>query len=458
MKIIQSFWSAQKDISTYSFGWLDAKYHLLSWILSSHQLKKHYDDVELVTDQAGYEILINRLKLPYTKVHVILDKLNKFDDKLWALAKIKAYSIQDEPFLHVDGDVFIWDKIDMGINNYDIIVQNEELITPYYDEMWSKVYPHLNCLPIVMRNYIEGVDRGAYNMGIFGASNLEFIKQYVNNSFEFVDSNIGFISSINDLNFNIFFEQVLLYQMAKECQLDVKYYIKENIGNNEYRDFGNFDKVPYDRKYLHLLGFFKKQPVVCKKLETYVMKYYPESYLRFMDSFKKPSFGKQKLIENNENSLLCLSQSYLLKLLKGHFLEKKHSNYHDLIGRDILLEGNVTQFSQFILLNVNFYIIPTSGFKFICKDNESYIQINNHSDLSIIVQSLEIDAIIFDVCKGYVQYSEFKILCLEYLGDDIPKELYKDFLKLIDDRVSYLISLGILFASIYPIKIGSVNH
>lgn len=68
-------------------------------------MREHFDQVELYTDKRGYEVLIEKLHLPYTQVHVI------YDDSLclpqhWAYAKIKTYSLQTEPFLHIDGDMY----------------------------------------------------------------------------------------------------------------------------------------------------------------------------------------------------------------------------------------------------------------------------------------------------------------------------------------------------------------
>ena len=112
MKIIQSFWTGNKNSLTDSYGWLLPIFNYLSWIISCNQLRRYYDDVTLVTDSQGYDVLINKLHLPYTDVIVSLDCLNHYNPNLWALAKIKAYQSIKEPFIHVDGDVFIWTKID----------------------------------------------------------------------------------------------------------------------------------------------------------------------------------------------------------------------------------------------------------------------------------------------------------------------------------------------------------
>ena len=91
MKIIQSFWSGNNDCLKDGYGWLSPIYHYASWILSCNQLHKYYDDVILVTDRVGYDVLIDKLHLPYADVIVCLDELSKYNPNLWALAKIKAY-------------------------------------------------------------------------------------------------------------------------------------------------------------------------------------------------------------------------------------------------------------------------------------------------------------------------------------------------------------------------------
>ena len=67
MKIIQSFWSAGKDVYADGFGWKHPELHFMSWALSCLSLREHYDDVTLYTDSAGYDVLINKLRLPYTR-------------------------------------------------------------------------------------------------------------------------------------------------------------------------------------------------------------------------------------------------------------------------------------------------------------------------------------------------------------------------------------------------------
>nr|WP_278019719.1 DUF6734 family protein [Flavobacterium ginsengisoli] len=204
MKIIQSFWSQNLDNPlAESYGWLSEAHNWLSWILSANQLAKFYK-VELYTDQKGYEILINQLQLPYHKVHVVLDELNHYHKSLWAMPKIKTYSLQDEPFLHIDGDVFIWKEFSDELLNGEFIAQNLEVTTEYYAEMWKDIYPHLVYVPEEMKDYINNHKNYAYNMGIIGGRNYEYFKKYATISSEFVDKNKLVWDSINGFNFNIF--------------------------------------------------------------------------------------------------------------------------------------------------------------------------------------------------------------------------------------------------------------
>ena len=60
MRIIQTFWSGGRDPLQYGYGWRHAEHNLMSWALSCCSLREHYDQVELYTDQRGYDLLRER--------------------------------------------------------------------------------------------------------------------------------------------------------------------------------------------------------------------------------------------------------------------------------------------------------------------------------------------------------------------------------------------------------------
>ncbi|WP_195253501.1 DUF6734 family protein [Hoylesella timonensis] len=313
MKIIQSFWGGHnKDIEN-PYGWANYRFHWLGWMLSSLQLRSHYEKVELYTDKFGYDLLVKKLRLPYTDVHVVLDELDTMPNGLWAMAKIESYGLQTEPFLHIDGDVFIFDYLPQELLTCGIITQNKEYATEYYMDRWKKISPILQYIPKLMNNFHKGINNVAYNMGIIGGNDIDFFKGYSRASKEFVYNNYDVWDKLDTLNFNVFFEQVLLYAYAERESKNINVLIKEEFCDNQYYGFDDFDSIPIGKKYLHLLGNFKQRNFVCSKLLQYCWYNFPKMIERLfqaicpndLNSFKYDFTlgGNQKLINWYKNNI-----------------------------------------------------------------------------------------------------------------------------------------------------------
>lgn len=313
-KVIQSFWSGNRDsLLKDNFGWLSPEYHIMSWCLSSNLLARLYD-VELYTDKVGYDLLIGKLNLPYSKVHLVMDDLNEYNKDLWALSKIYAYSLQEEPFLHIDGDVFIWEKFSDKLMQGNLISQNLESATDYYEKIMVELEKELSYFPNeILLDRKKSNSIYAYNAGIFGGHNINFYKNYTTKSFEFVDKNQNDLANINITNFNIFFEQYLFYCLAKEQKVEC--YFNDVIEDNGYKGFGNFEDVPFKKNFLHLLGVFKRDSNTCKKMSQKLLSEFPQVYINVMNLFNKKiaSLYSLTINESNNNSL------------NKHFIKPKNS-------------------------------------------------------------------------------------------------------------------------------------
>jgi len=295
VKIVQTFWSGNKtNVLNDSFGWVHAKYHLQSWALSCQLLRKLYDDVELYTDQVGYDLFIKKLKLPYSKVHVVLDELNHYPSDVWALSKIHTYSLQQTPFIHIDGDVFLWNHFSDELLTSEFVVQNREIGNTYFDTSWNTLEEKLLYIPkeiLHHRQKDEAVN--VYNFGIFGGNNIDFIQKYCQKAFAFVEQNTEVLNQLKHLNFNIFFEQYLFYCMIQGQHVSA--YFSQDIVADQYTGLANFHEVPAFRSYLHLLGDFKKKPEVCENISRQLAVEFPEQYLRCLE-----------VLESNDKSLFNL--------------------------------------------------------------------------------------------------------------------------------------------------------
>lgn len=335
MEIIQSYWSCRReDLLRAPVGWLSPEYNLMSWALSCLRLRRHYEHVTLYADSNAARYLVDRLRLPYTEVVCNLDSLNHYHPRLWAIPKIFVYGLQEQPFLHVDGDVFIWKAFGTELLSGGIIAQNLEAATRYYEDIMQSLEANLTYFPAeVLAERKRHPDILAFNTGIFGGHDLEFIRRYAGTAFRFVDKNLAALAKISVSHFNIFFEQYLLHCMTQDEGKEVRVLLDEVIGDNEYVGFGDFMDVPHQRTYLHLLGSYKIRDIVCSLMADRLRLEYPEYYYRIISLFKQagaPLYKDYYTFEGSYSEEELLDRS---ERLKEAYREK--ANMHSGPSRDI---------------------------------------------------------------------------------------------------------------------------
>ena len=286
MKIIQTFWSGGGNPLEKSYGWPLPEYNMMSWTLSCLSLRRFYDDVELYTDWEGYELLVVRLKLPYTRVYVVYDE-SLCRPMYWAYAKIKTYSLQSEQFLHVDGDIYITKPFAEEIHHAALVAQNKEIGTIYYRRMIDAVMqiPGIS-LPRDLEDSITKDSVSSYNMGVFGGTDIKFIQTYCKKAMNFVEKNGLNDNSMvlrGEVDCNILFEQVLFAVMADGDHREVASVVgrpvrDEGYLSNEFCDIGDF----YSHSFFHILGGHKRNKIVLKDLCSLIYSQYREYYDRIV--------------------------------------------------------------------------------------------------------------------------------------------------------------------------------
>jgi len=300
MKIVQSFWSGNRNLTEHGFGWLSPQYHVMAWALSCLKLKEHYDDLHLYTDSYGISILIDYLDLPYKTIHNHYDHINHYDKSLWALAKILTFSSQEEPFIHVDGDIFIWDKFSPLLENADLLAQNVEFGTSYYKTQMNGVRKNMSSIPTFLEKELNKESISSYNMGLFGGSDIDFIKRYCSNALGVIDNNYPPGCKYGaSINFNILFEQVLFSVLSNIEGKTVTCLYPGDYGDRGYtvNDFCDFTAVPYRLKYLHLLGGHKRKKHVCTLMSETLFREYPGYFYKIVELFKKDHVNFDRKIQ-----------------------------------------------------------------------------------------------------------------------------------------------------------------
>lgn len=288
MKFIQTLYF-DKSINPFkhSFGWAAPEYHLMGWALSCLQLQRLHKKVDLYCNSKAASLLKDELGLPYANVFVTHDGLNVVNEKLWALPKVFTYSLQDEPFLHIDGDVFLFKELPASLLESGLIAQNIEEASNYYLSTQMGLMKYLTYFPNCVRNdFNSAIPIKAVNAGILGGNNIAFIKEYSTLAFEYVNRNAENLSLINVDRFNVFFEQHLFYSLATEKGLPIAFLFKDTIMANEYQHLGDFHEVPCKKNYLHLLGQYKRDEYTCRQMAAKLRQLYPEYYYRIISLCK----------------------------------------------------------------------------------------------------------------------------------------------------------------------------
>jgi hypothetical protein len=135
MKALYTFWS--KPIKENIARCKNEKNFIMMFVYSMLWSSKWFDKVEMNTDDYGFNIFkyfeSDKIKIKNT--------LNIFEDLdsylFWAYPKIYSLSLQNESFIHIDGDIFIFRKLKDQLFRGDFGFQNLE--KTYYQRTYGKL-------------------------------------------------------------------------------------------------------------------------------------------------------------------------------------------------------------------------------------------------------------------------------------------------------------------------------
>ncbi|HET7233778.1 MAG TPA: DUF6734 family protein [Longimicrobium sp.] len=291
MRAVWSYWSRPRDLSSRR-PWLAERYHLLSWALSFLTARRHYPDTVLVTDTAGARLLVDALGLEFGRVSTELDALAAADPTLWSLGKLYAYRAQTEPFVHIDADVYLWNRLPERLESAPVFTQSPEPVGE-----WSPWYR-----PGVMEETLLGAPGGwvpaewswylrsglpprADCCGVVGGQDVGFIRYYASHAVEMVEHPgnrpLWATGDFRDRDM-LSVEQYLL----SAC---VEHHARTPgspfAGVRMEHLFASMDDA-FDRPlairlgYTHLIAAAKKEPAIVARLEQRVARDYPEAYER----------------------------------------------------------------------------------------------------------------------------------------------------------------------------------
>lgn len=237
MKAVYSYWDLNKDYRV-NKEWYSEEFKWNTLLLSVHNSLKFFDKVEMVTT-THMKKKFEELNIPFTKISTELDELD-CNRKLWILGKIKCYSIQDEPFIHIDNDFILYNKPEFKT----VLVQEIES----FDNIYHKTGYYIN-LKKSRENFInkpilfDDLNRSVC-MGVYGIKDLKFNTIYCNTVLNLISDNIDYLlNQIDVINYGIILEQYVLSCLINQYKLDIKeldinfLHLMENKYTNKYYNY-----------------------------------------------------------------------------------------------------------------------------------------------------------------------------------------------------------------------------
>lgn len=303
--IVQSLWSKPLFHNFQNYGnsrriggWLNIKSLWLSITFSFYSAKRYYSKVHLVTDTEGYEILIKALRLPYDSVTTHLDILRNDDHRLWVLGKLAAIKLQTKPFIHIDNDVYLWQRIPFNSKINYLIAQSMIKMPGQYSNTLKEVFLHFDYIPECVKSYATQNSNYIINAGIIGGNDLEWFQKYCSLADLFVDKNKSGLSKIDAGLFNTILDEYLFTSMAEQDKKKLSFLI--NVpAEDVFKSIMRFNLVPFFDKYIHLVGHAKQNRLACEQLEYRFRYQFPKEYINFNNAIS--DIYPAELLGNVEN-------------------------------------------------------------------------------------------------------------------------------------------------------------
>jgi hypothetical protein len=350
MKIIQSFWSkpafhsVQNYLNARKFGgWLNFKYFLISAAYSCLTLRKNHKKVYLYTDTQGQELMDDLLRLPFEEISTSLNQLGDEDHRLWIRGKMHVIEQQQEPFIHVDNDIYVWEPLPTP-NRF--IVQSRVPIWTEYKLSLNEIFANFDYIPECLLQRPTEKTMVA-NVGLIGGHDIDFFQRFCELSRNLLERNRKHLPVIGIGGFNQMMEEYLFTSMLRHENKDV-FYLLESFNHNFPPSHLNFSLVPVVYHYIHLIGNHKQSAYACEQLELRLKYEFPEYHTRVIQVLA--DLG----IEDTDTKVDDIRRGRLLKSL--HIFYSHNLDSIRKMRICIRPGANITQMNDYLTKEVRYAV------------------------------------------------------------------------------------------------------
>lgn len=238
-------------------GFLKYSDFLFTTALSVFCASRHFKEVQFISSDWGVDV-IKELRLPITSYSNKLNEMKDVSRFFWAYGKLLAYNEQDQPFVHLDNDVFLWDPLPDRILSARLCFQSHEPFHLQGYHYYNLLKPCFEEAPVKPQIIVDNeINDFAYNCGICGGSDLKFFKEWIKCSREYI------FAEENKDTFFKYFDHLLIHQNLFHEQYFAASLIKKHHMRGKVqvlaKDIMHYnDDRPKDKPYYtHLWGTTK---------------------------------------------------------------------------------------------------------------------------------------------------------------------------------------------------------
>jgi len=310
MNIIQSYFNKNISISdiNYTGGYLSPIVNWLSMAYSCLLLRRHnpYDRLIFYGDTDIIYLFEHVFELPYDEYHSVHCNGN-YSDWFYCWPKIITYMAQNDAFIHVDNDVFMWTPIPPKLRKAQLVAQHMEKDSQFYIDVYRQINKDGVIIPDYIKTCFSGKYVNSFNAGLLGGNDILFFKEYTLEIQKFLDTNVPkILASDKKFLYNVVFEQWLFFGMTKKFKKNVTTFYERPIIDFNMREAHVPSQILSleDLEYMHVMEH--KDNIRCNRFITYKMQSdFPKEYEKIISACwklgLKSSLNACYLDSNSEN-------------------------------------------------------------------------------------------------------------------------------------------------------------
>jgi hypothetical protein len=233
---------------------------LLIQTLAANLAARAFVETEFVTDHRGAEIAAI-LGWPFGQVCTALEDWPAEGlTHIWALGKLVACALQEQPFVQFDGDVLLFKPLPKRLTRHRLIAQSPD-------------FPHYyTSREMQAAQAVAGFAPGsaAYNAGLLGGSDVALVRAYAWAGLDLAQKFRG--CPLNGTATSMIVEQYQLGIFSRRVGVEVGTLLPLAPTRKQVTKAG----------YAHLTGGAKREPAGVAKSEARLAAEFPEAYERFL--------------------------------------------------------------------------------------------------------------------------------------------------------------------------------